>query len=172
MSFHHVSTSYHQWNQCFMLNMVWKFYREKFGSGRVCVGTLISLVHTVQQSCPLLALYKQYSAISTSWCISTIAGMPYNVIQKLNPPLRLSVSVSLQELSRVHAHEVLAVSWWEVHPGREQSSVWLHPRSHSLLHHKQTAHPRSRAPVSALPGAGADALRPHTLNTRSRTLRA
>ncbi len=38
-------------------------------------------------------------------------------------PLHLSVSVSLQELSRVHAHEVLSVSWWEVHPGREQSSV-------------------------------------------------
>ncbi len=118
-----------------------------------------------------------YSGLAYYYCINSIAPslpadtfLPFRSATQSNmqtqwlslPPLHLSVSVSLQELSRVHAHEVLSVSWWEVHPGREQSSVWLHPWNHSLLHHEQTAHPRSRTPVSAVPGAGADALRPHT----------
>lgn len=63
-----------------------------------------------------------------------------------------------QELPGFHAHEVHPVQRRQVRARTEQPSLWHHPRSHPLLHHTQTPDPRCRAPVPAVPRAGADTL--------------
>lgn len=64
----------------------------------------------------------------------------------------------LQELPGFHAYEVHPFKRREVRPGTEQPSLWHDPRSHPLLHHTQTSRPGCRAPLAAVPCAGADAL--------------
>lgn len=63
-----------------------------------------------------------------------------------------------QELPGFHAYEVHPFKRREVRPGTEQPSLWHDPRSHPLLHHTQTSRPGCRAPLTAVPRAGADAL--------------
>lgn len=100
------------------------------------------MLHVAHISCHLSSL----SALSSSLSIV----FPSSILSSCLFPS--------QELPGFHAYEVHPFKRREVRPGTEQPSLWHNPRSHPLLHHTQTPHPGCRAPLAAVPCAGADAL--------------